>query len=64
MSLEQALISAIVALAGCVGTLFAWFKSQFRLVVKKLDDCESDRAALWKKIAEMAAGSFKPKTHP
>ena len=56
MTLEQALTAAVVALAGCVGALFAWFKGQFAYVVDKLDECERDREALWTRVANLAAG--------
>lgn len=56
MTLEQALLSAVLALSACVGGLFAWFKMQFNLILKKLTDCEDDREALWARIADMAAG--------
>lgn len=61
MTLEQALAAAVVSLAGCVGALFAWFKGQFALVVSKLNDCETDREALWERIAGLAEGK-KDKT--
>lgn len=57
MTLEQALTAAVVALAGCVGGLFTWFKGQFARVAEKLEECERDREALWARVASLAAAS-------
>lgn len=53
MTLEAALTVAVSALATAVGVLSMWFKAQFITVEAKLKDCEDDREALWKKIAEL-----------
>jgi hypothetical protein len=55
-SLVQYLLGAVAALAGCVGVLFAWFRSNFKAVEDKLNDCEADRQKLWAKIAEILSG--------
>lgn len=64
MTLEQALTAAVVALAGCVGGLFTWFKGQFSLVVQKLGECEEDREKLWARVAKLAAGDRDHDPHP
>lgn len=57
VTLEQSLLSAVVALAGCVGGLFAWFKTQFGIITTKLSECEEDREKLWRHIALLSAAA-------
>lgn len=46
----QALSAAIVALAGAVGTLWVQVSRATKRLERKLDDCEQDRANLWKQL--------------
>lgn len=59
MTIEQYLVSAVIALGGCVGTLFLWIRQSFQEVVAKLNDCEEDREKLWLKMTEVIADRRK-----
>lgn len=52
MLLESALTTGIVALAGVVGILWKRVSKSFKSVEDRLDQCEQDRAQLWKRLAE------------
>lgn len=51
MTMEQALMAAIVTLTGAIGSMALWFKAQFNAVAEKLDECEEDRTELWETLA-------------
>lgn len=61
MTLEQALLAAVTTLAGCIGALAMWIKTQFTAIISKLNDCESDREALWREMLDLSE-SKKDKT--
>lgn len=50
--LIQTLLGFITALGGAVGIMY-------RSIVKRLDDCESDREALWRTIADLRGVSIE-----
>jgi hypothetical protein len=51
MTLESALIAAVISLAGAVAVLFGSLKAHYRRLERKLDECERDRAKLWTELA-------------
>lgn len=57
MSIEAALITAVSVLSGAVSAMALWFRAQFAAVVAKLDECETDRDALWERIISLTGGA-------
>lgn len=54
MTLEQALIAAVIALAGAVGILWTWMVGQVNEMNERAEKCEESRAELSEKIGSMA----------
>jgi hypothetical protein len=52
MLLESALATGVVSLAAVVGVLWKRVSKSFKSVEDRLDQCEQDRAQLWKKLTE------------
>lgn len=55
MSIETALITAVVALASAVGALWKVERGNARELNKEIKECRRDRLELWKTIAAMEA---------
>lgn len=55
MTLESALIAAIVTLAGVVGILWKIERGNVRELAREIKDCRNDRLELWKTIVAMEA---------
>lgn len=55
MSIESALITAVVALASAVGVLWKIERGNVRELNKEMKECRRDRLELWKTIAAMEA---------
>lgn len=70
-----AMAAAIVAMGTAIAAMWFYFQSQFRIVQKKLDECETDRNAIrdehakekdemWERINELTGDAARAQTCP
>lgn len=58
LELNDVLMWCVTSLAAVVATLYWQTRKHFDYLLKKLDDCESDRDEQWKQIVKL--GGMRP----
>ena len=53
LTITQALAAGIASLAGAIAYLYTQIRADHKQVGARLEQCESDREALWERIASM-----------